>query len=64
MTIFQSRRNGLQKNKNSCSRSLQRIFINGEELKFGVEEAFDEIKERILDTVSVGQDNKNNTGYN
>jgi len=42
----------------------ERIFINGEELKFGVEEAFDEIKDRILDTVSVGQNNKKNTEYN
>lgn len=42
----------------------ERIFINGEELKFGVEEAFDEIKDRILDTVAVGQDNKDNTEYN
>jgi stress response protein YsnF len=42
----------------------ERIFINGDELKFGVEDAFGEIKERILDTVAVENDNKNNTTFN
>jgi stress response protein YsnF len=40
------------------------IFVNWEELRFGVDEAFSEIKDRILDTVSVEHDNKNKTEYN
>ena len=42
----------------------ERIFVNGEELRFGVDEAFSEIKDRILDTVSVEHDNKNKSEYN
>lgn len=42
----------------------ERIFVNGEELRFGVDQAFSEIKDRILDTVSVEHDNKNKSEYN
>lgn len=41
----------------------ERVFINDQELKFGVEEAITEIKDRILDIVSVEHHKENNTVY-
>lgn len=41
----------------------ERVFVNDQELRFGVEEAITEIKDRILDTVSVEHHKENNTVY-
>jgi len=41
----------------------ERVFVNDQELKFGVEEAMTEIKDRILDIVSVEHHKENNTLY-
>ena len=41
----------------------ERVFVNDQELSFGVEEAITEIKDRILDTVSVNHHNENNTVF-
>jgi stress response protein YsnF len=44
--------------------SYERVYVNDHELKFGVEEAVSEIKDRLLDTVSVERDKENNLEYN
>lgn len=41
----------------------ERVFVNDQELRFGVEEAITEIKDRILDVVSVEHHKENNTVY-
>lgn len=42
----------------------EKVFVNDQELRFGVEEAITEIKDRILDTVSVEHHKENNMVYN
>lgn len=44
--------------------SYERVYVNDHELKFGVEEAVSEIKDRLLDTVSAERDKENNVQYN
>jgi len=41
----------------------ERVFVNDQELRFGVEEAVAEIKDRILDIVSIEHHKENNTTY-
>ena len=41
----------------------EKVFVNDQELRFGVEEAITEIKDRILDTVSVEHHKENNMVY-
>lgn len=41
----------------------EKVFVNDQELKFGVEEAITEIKDRILDIVSVEHHKENDTVY-
>lgn len=41
----------------------ERVFVNDQELRFGVKEAITEIKDRILETVSVDHHKENNTVF-
>jgi hypothetical protein len=52
-----------KKTRIDVTRPLRKDFHNAEELRSVVEEAFSEIKERILDTVAVENHNKNNTTF-
>jgi stress response protein YsnF len=42
----------------------EKVFLNDQELRFGVEEALTEIKDRILDVVSVEHHKENSAEYN
>ena len=42
----------------------EKVFLNDQELRFGVEEALTEIKDGILDVVSVEHHKENSTEYN
>lgn len=42
----------------------EKVFLNDQELRFGVEEALTEIKDRILDVVSVEHHKENTAEYN
>ena len=41
----------------------EKIYLNGQELRFGIEEAVSEIKDRFLDIVSVKGDKESNLAY-
>jgi stress response protein YsnF len=42
----------------------EKVYVNNEELRFGIGEALTEIKDRILDIVSIEHDKENNAAYN
>lgn len=42
----------------------EKLYVDKQELRFGIEEALSEIKDRILDIVSIEHDKEDNTAYN
>jgi len=53
-----------KKTKINVPVGYEKVYVNNEELRFGIGEALTEIKDRILDIVSIEHDKENNAAYN